>query len=118
MGRKGQERAKICGIYKIVYRGGIYIGNSVNIYQRFSAHKSNLRSGTHSAKELQKEYSKYGGKVKFQIIIECPEWALYWVEYKILRNCEKRGVKLWNSHGRNSLNGNPPEIEYIYNLFD
>lgn len=117
MGRKKLEKAKICGIYKIVYRGGIYIGNSVDIYKRFWSHQSKLRNGTHNSKELQKEYSKYGGKLKFQIIIECPENYLYLVEYMILRNCEKRGKKIWNSHGRNSKNGNPEDIEYIYQYF-
>lgn len=46
---------KICGVYKITNKetGKFYIGSSVDIRQRWYAHKSKLRRGVHSNQHLQ-----------------------------------------------------------------
>lgn len=117
MKSKTKQREPISGVYKIIYRGAIYIGSSIDVYKRFKHHERYLKAGTHQSKVLQKEYSTHAGKLKFQIIIECNESVLSYLEYTILRNCEKRGIKLWNSHGTNSKNGNPEGFQYIYAIF-
>jgi len=51
-----------CGIYKIINNSNnkFYIGSSVNIQQRWSAHKSLLKRGLHANKHLQSSWDKYG----------------------------------------------------------
>ena len=118
IGRKKVEMPVISGIYKIMYRGRIYIGSSTNIHMRFAYHRSKLKNGKHTSRELQKEYSTYGGNLKMKIIIECPYDLLVHTEYTIIRNCEKRGVKLWNMRGINSIESKYyPDIEYVYRFF-
>ena len=59
------------GIYKItnVANGKFYIGSAVNIKNRFSTHISELNSGTHDNRHLQRAWRKYGkDNFKFEII--------------------------------------------------
>lgn len=59
------------GIYKIKNRitHKVYIGESINIAQRWSTHKSELRRGTHHSERLQKEWKKYGEKAfRFSVV--------------------------------------------------
>ena len=88
----------ISGIYKVtnLINNKIYIGQSINIYQRWQAHKST------SLNKNSKEYNiyfhnalrKYGiENFNFEIIEQCVENDLdkrekYWIEY-------------YNSYGRN-----------------
>jgi len=53
---------KISGIYSILHNasGKIYIGSSINIKQRWNAHRSALNRGKHSNPHLQNAWSKYG----------------------------------------------------------
>jgi len=50
------------GIYKIAClpTGKVYIGSSVNLYQRKIGHWRDLRGGTHHSKHLQCAWCKYG----------------------------------------------------------
>lgn len=64
-------KGRMSGIYKItcLSTGKIYIGSSVNIHDRWSAHKHNLRNNKHVNKHLQKAWIKYGeDNFKFEII--------------------------------------------------
>ena len=53
---------KISGIYSILHNdsGKIYIGSSINIKQRWNAHRSALNRGKHSNPHLQNAWSKHG----------------------------------------------------------
>lgn len=61
----------VCGIYSLNFEGTghLYIGQSINIYKRFSEHLYHLKNGTHQEK-LTKAYSAYG-MPDLRILIEC-----------------------------------------------
>lgn len=61
------------GIYKItnLVNGKYYIGSAVNTKGRFATHISQLNSGKHGNKYLQKAWDKYGKEnFKFEVIEE------------------------------------------------
>lgn len=80
---------KICGIYCIenTLNHKRYIGQSVDIYNRWYTHKSKLNTNKHHSKHLQKAWNKYGEDFfDFYIIELCDEDFLnekeiYWINY-------------------------------------
>ncbi len=60
------------GIYKIELAGQMYIGSSLNIEKRFSAHKSNLRYGRHENPQVQRLYDD-GHHITHAVLLECEE---------------------------------------------
>jgi len=71
--------SKKSGIYKITNKqnGKIYIGSSLNIYQRFYMHRSNLDRGKHHSTHLQRAWDKYGKEnFIFEIIEEVPDKSM------------------------------------------
>lgn len=77
------------GIYKIenVVNHKVYIGQSINIENRWAAHFESLCANTHYNDYLQRAWNKYGkDKFVFSIIEECSENQLtdreqYWIDY-------------------------------------
>tara|TARA_R110000824_G_scaffold47256_1_gene134785 strand:+ start:492 stop:1151 length:660 start_codon:yes stop_codon:yes gene_type:complete len=68
--------SKKSGIYKITNKqnGKIYIGSSLNIYQRFYMHKNHLNKNNHHSSHLQRAWDKYGKEnFIFEIIEEVPD---------------------------------------------
>lgn len=62
------------GIYKITNQvnGKVYIGQSVNIKQRWAEHKANLRNNKHENSYLQNAWNKYGeANFIFEVIEKC-----------------------------------------------
>lgn len=86
-------KEKICGIYKIQCtkksnrNNGIYIGQSVNIYERWYNHKNELKKNSHYNKHFQRVWNKYGESgFTFEIIEKCNRKELnkkeiYWIEF-------------------------------------
>jgi group I intron endonuclease len=83
------KKEKICGIYCIenVENGMKYIGKSINIKNRWSEHKNDLKYNRHSNTYLQNVYNKYEEKIfKYYIIQECDKdnisfMEIYWIAY-------------------------------------
>lgn len=64
----------ICGIYYIknIVNNNMYIGQSINIKNRFSCHKSALNKNSHYNEKLQEDFNKYGiESFEFGVLEEC-----------------------------------------------
>lgn len=122
------------GIYKIENQvnGKIYIGQSINIEQRWYNHRNELNGNRHCNRHLQNSWNKHGEKnFKFEIIEECTldnidEKEIYWISYynstNIFNgynissggNASSRGVKLTQEQKEYmSKVKNPEEIVQI-----
>lgn len=65
---------KVCGIYCIenMYNNKKYIGQSVNIYERWAKHRSLLRKKQHKNQHLQSAWDSYGEDgFSFYIVKQC-----------------------------------------------
>lgn len=89
-------REVISGIYKIELKdefkefsssNGVYIGQSIDVYRRFKAHKSNVRNNRRDCKTLYRAMKKYGSNnFIYNIVEKCDHEYLdnremYWIEY-------------------------------------
>lgn len=90
------------GIYKIecVNDKKIYIGQSINIKQRFQQHISDLKANRHKNEHLQNAVNKYGiQNFKFDVLVELKE-----TEYskEKLDQLEIEIIKKYNSNTRDN----------------
>lgn len=92
---------KISGIYRIVCvkNGRYYYGSSVDVWARWSQHKSALRKGTHHNPHMQKAWNKHGDTMfRIELIEIVSKFNLeevenrYLVEHVGSRNCFNSGV--------------------------
>ena len=87
----------VSGIYSILNKknGKIYVGQSINIRQRFYDHKKHLRKDIHNNKHLQSAWNKYGeDSFEFNVLEPCEPSMLnsnevWWIEYFDSTNREK-----------------------------
>lgn len=83
------SKEKVCGIYRIenLVNHKSYIGQSIDIYDRWYDHKWALNHRQHKNSHLTRAWDKYGeDSFKFTILEECAENELndkeiYWVDY-------------------------------------
>lgn len=64
----------ISGIYKItnIINNKIYVGQSIDIYDRWKQHINKLKNNKHVNKYLQRSFNKYGeNNFNFEVIEEC-----------------------------------------------
>lgn len=85
--RKEKEEKRICGIYKITSPNNkVYVGQSINIKQRFNYYK-NLNKSVYRQPKLYYSLKKYGPENhQFEIIEECSEVLvlereIYWKQF-------------------------------------
>ena len=65
------------GIYKITINDHyIYIGQSVDIENRWNGHINELKRNRHCNTKLQNVYNKHSDSIKFEIVEECDEREL------------------------------------------
>lgn len=82
-------KERLCGIYKITCSKNnvCYIGQSVDIYKRWSKHKAKLKAHNHENQHLQNIYNKYGEQTfAYEIVELCSFEQLdnkerYWIAY-------------------------------------
>lgn len=88
------------GIYKIINKTNnkIYIGESLNIEERWNKHKENLKNNSHHSYKLQSDYNTYGIENFNFDIVECIEYDFKPLVNKfILLALEDRYIKQFNS---------------------
>lgn len=71
------------GLYQIknTISGGVYIGRSVDVVDRLTHHRNELRRGVHRNRRLQNSWNKYGPEAfKFQLLWEKSPDELYELE--------------------------------------
>lgn len=98
------------GIYLIRNKvnGKVYVGQSINVFERFEGHLKDLRRNKHHSPHLQQAFMKYGEKVFEHSVLEevLDETRLesreqYWIDFYDSMNREKgynmRGAGL---HGK------------------
>lgn len=81
----------ICGIYMIQNKvnGNIYIGQSVDVYNRWKEHLCALRGGYHFNNHLQRSWNKHNEcDFEFSIVEECSEDKLDDKEIYWISNCD------------------------------
>ena len=82
-------KEKVCGIYRIenLVNHKSYIGQSVDIYDRWSEHRSELNNKRHKNTHLLRAWNKYkDSNFDFTIIERCEtdklnEREIYWIQY-------------------------------------
>ena len=92
--------AKVCGIYKITntLNGKVYIGQSIDIRERFYEHKRKLRLHQHCNRYLQNAWDKHGEYFEFEVIEECSlddldKREMYWIG-RYNSDDQKRGYNI------------------------
>jgi GIY-YIG catalytic domain len=80
----------VSGVYQIVNvkDGYSYVGQSKDIYQRWSTHKGQLKAGIHYNKQFQKSFDKWG-ESNFELRI----LEVYQPDLKPLVELEKQWIK-------------------------
>ena len=63
-------REQVVGIYSISTPDGVYIGSSIDVYARWTKHRSDLKLGTHRCKPLQRSING-GSTPVFKIVERC-----------------------------------------------
>lgn len=93
-----------CGIYSITNRvnGKKYIGQSINVEDRYKSHLAELRRGAHANDYLTNAFNKYGeDSFEFKLIKACKR--------KYLDRFEKLYISIYNtmdrSYGYNLISG-------------
>jgi len=79
----------VSGIYLLRFANGlVYVGQSRDIYRRFTTHCNKLSKGTHVNTKMLEAYSKYG-KPTLEIVLECSIDAL--------DTAEKEAIEIYDS---------------------
>ncbi len=99
----------IIGIYKIINikNGNVYIGESLDIKERWKTHKENLINGTHHSKKLQEDFNTYDKSCfKFKVLEEIDGNLKLVIQKCLLLILENKYIKEYDSinNGYNSEN--------------
>lgn len=97
--KKSKRREVICGIYKITnkFNGKCYIGQSIDIYRRWTEHKNVKYWNYNRSKLLYKAFRKYGvHNFNFEIVERCSKERLSVREEFWIKKCNAFGSDGYN----------------------
>lgn len=98
----------VSGIYSITNKinNYMYVGQSINVYQRLKNHLNSLQLNKHENEYLQRAWNKYGKEAfEFKLIKACKP--------KYLNRFEKLYIKKYNSYHNgynNTIGGDNPPV--------
>jgi group I intron endonuclease len=95
-----KKENRIAGIYKIInnINNKVYIGESLDIYERWDKHKEDLNNNTHHSFKLQQDYNIYGKEhFNFEIIEQISNDFYLIVQQCILLIYEDKYIKEYDS---------------------
>ena len=96
---------KLIGIYEIsTPNGNTYVGSSRNIFNRWSAHRGELRRGNHHSARLQAAFNKHKDALCYKVLCLCDESMLNFYEQRFIGGL---GAKLNTSTFVNNVWANP-----------
>lgn len=95
--RKAERRKVACGIYAIVCRNKVYVGQSVDIPNRICQHKSVLKRGKHGNKEIQKDWDNHKDEFEFLTIEIVPQEKLSEKEKEYIIDFYQQGKHMYNT---------------------
>lgn len=74
-------------VYALVHEptGKMYIGSSANAPKRLRVHLSQLKNGSHPARELQADYDLHGGPLRLFLLDEICSFADRGKEYQWMK---------------------------------
>jgi predicted GIY-YIG superfamily endonuclease len=80
----------IPGVYEIYHikSGKVYVGSTINLYNRIKAHESNLRKNKHANAPLQKAYND-DARIKFHLYLCNNAYEAYHLEQERIRHHQK-----------------------------
>ena len=102
------------GIYKItnIVNKKVYIGQSINVLQRWSQHKQHLKGGYHNNDHLQRSWNKYGAdSFAFDLLERCTEEELNDKEVYYIKKYNSTDFKL--GYNEKSGGGHEKMSEYV-----
>lgn len=106
----------IIGIYMIKNKttNKVYIGQSIDINNRWIRHKSELNNNKHTNSHLQHAWNKYGeSDFLFEIIKECEEYELNDLEVFYIQQYDSINTGYNLCEGGNGIRGYKHSIEEI-----
>ena len=107
-GKRGDEVKAVSGIYIIchVKSGKVYIGQAMDISDRWKEHERELNKGVHHNRHLQNAWNKYGADAfKFQIFEYCAVEQLNERETHYIEIYRPRGLCYNATNGGEGVRG-------------
>lgn len=97
---KPRNIKKLCGIYAIELPElkKVYIGQSINIHNRWSQHKTVLKKKRCENEDFQNHWNKYSQDFEFKIVEQCNKADLNDKEQEIANQYIADGWTLLNSY--------------------
>lgn len=90
----------LSGVYRILVKRAktavsVYVGQSVNVHERWKQHLRGLKAGKHANIRLQRLYNK-GAKLVFALVAVCAVESLFAKEREVYLWHQQRGYQLLN----------------------
>jgi group I intron endonuclease len=99
----------VCGVYAIIApSGGIYVGSSIDIEERWSQHRRDLRRDVHVCPPLQRAWNKYKKHLEWRILVRCDKSRLIEEEQAYIDTRDPK--KLYNVNKKADRIIHTPEI--------